>query len=47
MLLLATLQGKSKTSDGIISDSLDENKIRDWELLTQVGGISVDASLSF
>jgi len=33
MLLLATSQGKSKTSGGIISDSLDENKIRDRELL--------------
>jgi len=33
MLLLATSQRKSKTSGGIISDSLDENKIRDRELL--------------
>jgi hypothetical protein len=33
MLLLATSQGKSTTIGGIILDSLDENKIRDRELL--------------
>jgi len=38
MLLLATSQGKSKTSGGIISDSLDENKIRDRELLGKAYG---------
>jgi len=35
MILFATSQGKSKTSSGIISDSLDENKIRDRELLSE------------
>jgi hypothetical protein len=33
VLLLATSQGKSTTSGGIILDSLDENKIRGRELL--------------
>jgi hypothetical protein len=36
MLLLATSQGKSTTIGGIILDSLDENKIRDRELLVLV-----------
>jgi hypothetical protein len=33
MLLLAISHGKSTTGGGIILDSLDENKIRDRELL--------------
>ena len=33
MLLFATSHGKSTTGSGIILDSLDENKIRDRELL--------------
>jgi hypothetical protein len=33
VLLLATPKGKSTTSGDIIPDGLDENKIRDRELL--------------
>jgi len=46
MLLLATSQGKSKTSGGIISDSLDENKIRDRELL-RIGEVSPNNNICF
>jgi len=37
VLLLTTSKGKPTTSGSIIPDILDENKIRDWELLLYLG----------